>query len=88
MDRWAIVVVYGPAHDEFKPAFLSELSSFCSAIDCPLIVGGDFNILRTVLEKNKPSVLNSSFALFNYIINTMGLREIDMTGGKYTWSNK
>jgi hypothetical protein len=66
MCRWAIVVVYGPAHDEFKPPFLSELSSFCSAIDCPLIVGGDFNILRTVLKKNKPFVLHSSFILLYY----------------------
>jgi exonuclease III len=88
MCRWAIIVVYGPTHDEFKPAFLAELSSFCSAIDCPFIVGGDFNILRTLLEKNKPLVLHSSSTLFNSIINIMGLREIHMTGGKYTWLNK
>jgi hypothetical protein len=86
MCRWAIVVVYGPAHDEFKPAFLSELSSFCSAIYCPLIVGGDFNILRTVLKKIKPPCYIP--LLFNYIIDTMVLREIHMVGGKYTWSNK
>jgi hypothetical protein len=29
-------------------------------------VGGDFNILRTVLKKNKPSMLNSSFIQLYY----------------------
>jgi hypothetical protein len=51
-------------------------------------VGGDFNIMRTVLDKNKPSILPHSSDLFNSIINTFGLGEIYMTGGKYTWSNE
>jgi exonuclease III len=86
--RWAAIVVYGPAHDNKKDEFLAELSLFCNSIDCPYFVGGDFNILRTVAEKNKPCVLSHYSDTFNSIIHTLCLREIHMTGGLYTWSNK
>jgi exonuclease III len=86
--RWAVIVVYGPAHDDLKDDFLAELSLFCNCVDCPFIVGGDFNILRSVLDKNKPTVLPHCSDVFNSIIHTLSLREIQMTGGKYTWSNK
>lgn len=45
------------AHEEFKVEFLTaELSGFCNNIDCPLYVGGDFNILRHAGDKNKKAV--------------------------------
>jgi exonuclease III len=86
--RWAVIVVYGPAHEEFKAKFLAELVSFCNCVDCPYIVGGDFNILCSVKEKNKPCALPHSSEVFNSVINTLGLREIHMAGGRFTWSNK
>ena len=86
------MVVYGPghepAHEDLKAGFLAELSVVCQGIDCPYIVGGDFNILRHVLEKNKPIILAHSSALFNSVIHTLCLREIHMAGGLYTWSDK
>ena len=50
---WALVVVYGAAQDELKEDFLVEMASFCSHIDIPYIIGGDFNILRGVMTRIK-----------------------------------
>jgi hypothetical protein len=55
---------------------------------CPYIVGGDFNILRHSGEKNMNFTPSHFSDLFNTIIHSLGLREIYMHGGKYTWSNK
>jgi hypothetical protein len=44
--KWALVVVYGPAQDEHKESFLAELVNMCSHESLPLIIGGDYNILR------------------------------------------
>jgi hypothetical protein len=86
--NWALIVVYGAAQEENKNDFLTELASFCHGILMPYIVGGDFNILRHSGEKNKNFTHTHTSDLFNSIIHTMGLREIFMHGGKYTWSNK
>jgi hypothetical protein len=49
--KWALVVVYGPAQDEFKESFLAELVNMCSHERLLLLVGGDYNILRNSSEK-------------------------------------
>lgn len=51
--EWALLVVYGAAHDENKPEFLAELSSVCHRIKTPYLVGGDFNIIRHCGKKIK-----------------------------------
>ena len=86
--NYCVLVVYGSAHEEHKVEFLTELSDMCGNITYPYIVGGDFNILRYAREKNKRTRTSHASDLFNYIINTFCLREVDMNGGLYTWSNK
>lgn len=85
---WSLLTVYGAAHDEHKPEFLAELSSFCHKTRMPYLVGGDFNILRHNGEKNKQSSMSHFSAVFNSVIHLLGLREIFMSGGCFTWSNK
>ncbi|PNT69281.1 hypothetical protein BRADI_3g52631v3, partial [Brachypodium distachyon] len=86
-ERWSLLTVYGAAHPEFREEFLAELAAFCNAVDCPFIVGGDFNILRHAGKKNIMFTPSHSSALFNTIIHSLSLREIYMNGGLYTWSN-
>ena len=50
---WTLCSVYGAAHEGDKNDFLSELADFCCHIQTPLLIGGDFNILRHSGEKNK-----------------------------------
>jgi hypothetical protein len=44
--EWILMAVYGPAQEEKKDNFLQELAHACSTETLPLLVGGDFNILR------------------------------------------
>jgi exonuclease III len=79
--------IYGAAQEEDKEAFLAELGAVCSNQRNPMLIGGDFNILRFSFEKNKETRRNRWSSMFNAIINSHDLREIDMSGGQYTWSN-
>ena len=51
--RWVLMAVYGVAQEDRKHEFLAELVRACSScVNKPLLVGGDFNIIRNPLEKN------------------------------------
>ena len=39
-------------------------------------------------EKNKKTSMSHFSEVFNSVLHLLGLREIYMTGGCYTWSNK
>ena len=60
----SLVTVYGPAHEEGRETFLAELAQICSTNVYPMILGGDFNILRFSSEKNKSFPGNKSTDLF------------------------
>lgn len=78
--KWNLLVVYGAAHDDQKNNFLTELSTFCSRNHDPIIIGGDFNIIRYSYERNKLHGTHRFSGLFNSLINFYELREIVMTG--------
>jgi hypothetical protein len=46
-----LVVVYGAAQDEENNIFIQELVQACNVADLPLVVGSDFNIIRSSREK-------------------------------------
>jgi exonuclease III len=50
--EWILIAVYGAAQEEEKDRFLRELVQTCKVENLPLIVGGDFNIIRKAQEKN------------------------------------
>lgn len=85
--KWNLLVVYGAAHDEYKMSFLAELSHFCANNNEPMIIGGDFNIIRYLKEKNTMDGVHRHIALFNSLIHFYELRELAMNGGLFTWSN-
>jgi hypothetical protein len=74
-----LITIYGPTHEERREQFLRELSTICAKNELPMIVGGDFNILRYSNEKNKTFYANRFSDMFN--------REIALNGGRFTWSN-
>jgi hypothetical protein len=84
---WNFINVYGAAQNDHKQKFLSELSSFCSNCSHPMLIGGDFNILRKDSDKNKPGGTNKWSSLFNSIIDVHDLIELDLSGRLFTWSN-
>jgi hypothetical protein len=49
---WEVINVYGPVQYEFKGQFLQELYQKIRACDVPIMVGGDFNMIRYAHEKS------------------------------------
>lgn len=85
--KWNLLVVYGAAHEENKNVFLTELAHFCSSSSEPLLIGGDFNIIRYANERNSNTGVHRHSGMFNFLIHLYELRELIMTGGRFTWSN-
>jgi hypothetical protein len=74
----------GPVH---KPDFFAELVRMCELETLPLLLGGDFNILRSHQDKNNDNYnLRWSF-YFSTIIESLDLREIILSGHQFTWAN-
>lgn len=73
---WALVAVYGAAQDKQKPEFLAELVHICENEPLPILVGGDFNIIRRKEEKNNENFNARWPFIFNAIIESLDLREI------------
>ena len=71
--HWCLVAVYGEAQLEFKEKFLTKLVQACRKVSLPLLVGGDFNIIRNPSEKNNDNYDGRWPFLFNAIIDGLNL---------------
>ena len=87
-EHWACFVVYGPADHRRTEEFLSELSSAITACPLPLVVGGDFNLIRGSEDKNNDNINWPRVHKFNDFIANLALREIRRGGSRYTWTNR
>ncbi|KAE8821701.1 hypothetical protein D1007_00107 [Hordeum vulgare] len=85
--KWEIVIMYGPADHRRSPAFLVELHQKISNSLLPVVVGGDFNLILSPNEKNNDRINLPRMQLFNDWIAELGLREIERTGARFTWTN-
>ena len=85
--QWVLVAVYGAAQTQFKEKFLTELVHACRKESLPILIGGDFNIIRHSNEKNNDKFEYRWPFLFNAVINNLDLREIVLSGRQYTWTN-
>ena len=86
--QWVLVSVYGAAQDEYKQQFLSELVRLCENEPLPMMVGGDFNMIRKPEEKNNDNYNPRWPILFNAIIQSLELRELELSGRQYTWASR
>ena len=85
---WTLVVVYGAAQDNLKPDFLAELVRICENETLPTLVGGDFNIIRRQEDKNNPNFNARWPFIFNAIIESLNLKELELSGRQYTWASR
>ena len=86
--EWSLVVVYGAAQNDHKGEFLAELVRMCDNEPLPLLVGGDFNIMRRQSDKNTANFNTRWPFVFNAIIESLDLREIELSGRQFTWANR
>lgn len=86
--EWYLMNVYGPAHEDRKLESLEEITNRIQTLDRPVLIGGDFNLVRTREEKSSGNVNVHLMDAFNEMIETTSLWELQRTGSRYTWSNK
>lgn len=86
--QWEIINVYGPVQLERKGHFLQELTAKISSVSCPVVVGGDFNLIRYAWEKSTDNLDQGWMDAFNLFIDENGLKEMHRKRGKFTWTNK
>ena len=86
-EHWTCFVVYGPADHRRTDEFLSEMTTAISACSLPLVVGGDFNLIRGSEDKNNDNINWPRVHKFNDFIANLALWEIRRGGSRYTWTN-
>jgi hypothetical protein len=62
----------------------SACQQSCSKEKLPLCTGGDFNIIRNSSEKNNNRFEERWPFLFDVVIDSLDLREIELSGRKFT----
>jgi hypothetical protein len=83
-----VMGIYGPADHEGSRTFLEEISAKVARSTIPLLMGGDFNLIRTTNDKNNDNLNWRLMDLFNKHIATWALREIPRSGARFTWTNR
>ena len=81
------MIVYGSAYPEFKMDFVAELHDILDSASYPILICGDFNLVRNESEKSSGLVNHHTTFLFNDWINRWGLLEISISNRGFIWSN-
>jgi hypothetical protein len=68
--------------------FLGELEREVLACQYPIVIGGNFNLIRAASDKNNMNLNWPRIHKFKYAIATMYLREVSRAGAHFTWTNK
>jgi hypothetical protein len=50
--KWKLVVIYGSTYEEGKQEFIDELHQIMHSWQGPILLGGDFNLVRNSREKS------------------------------------
>jgi endonuclease/exonuclease/phosphatase (EEP) superfamily protein YafD len=85
---FTFVGVYGPADHSRSGAFLAELEQTVSRSQFPVLVAGDFNLIRGRADKSNRNIDWPRVNLFNDCIAHMFLSDVARTGARFTWSNQ
>ena len=76
--RWALVAVYGAAQPQLK--LLADLVQVCGDETSHILIGGDLNMTRRREENNNENFDGRWSFMFNNIIESMDLRQTELTG--------
>lgn len=76
--------MYGPVPDDRKVMFLQELFQKIQRTTIPIVIGGDFNMIRYAHEKSTDNINFTWLEMFNSFIEDCMLREIVRNGSRYT----
>eukprot|EP00253_Pinus_taeda_P005056 PITA_05056 len=90
MDTYLVTNVYGPQRMDEKLRFLDSLMDLRERyVEMPWIMGGDFNMIKSLSEKKGGTrTLNKYSLAFQTFLDTMKLVDIDLSNGLFTWNNR
>ena len=80
-------MVYGPQGDRETIEFLRELRALKSVVGQKWLVIGDFNLILTAEDKSNNNLNRRLMGEFRSTLNYLELKEINLRGRKYTWTN-
>lgn len=86
--KWVLTNVYGPCSREGKIEFTNWLKDIQMPDDVEWLLVGDFNLMTSPSDRNKPGGDVTEMFLFNEAISAVRLVELPLQGRKYTWTNK
>jgi hypothetical protein len=86
-DIFYVTNVYAPCDTEGRTEFIEWFMTLDSSLYDLWIVMGDFNMIRSTADRNRPGGNLSNILHFNSIIQEHDLEEIPLKGRNYTWSN-
>jgi exonuclease III len=84
---WTLTNIYAPCVDNEQFQFLQWIHNIHIPADENYMMVGDFNLIRSPQDRNRPGGNVNEMLLFNEAISQVGLLHIPLKGRKYTWSN-
>jgi hypothetical protein len=84
---WTIIGVYGPQGDLEKKIVIRELRHLKQQVRSQWLILGDFNLIYMLQDKNNDRVNRDIMLRFKRAIDYLEIKEINLVGKKYTWSN-
>jgi hypothetical protein len=85
---WWLTMVYGLTAEDLKQVFLDKLCLLRAGLDGPWAVAGNFNLIKDARDKNNSRLNRRSMDMFQRCLNDLELRECNLLGRRYTWSNE
>jgi len=86
-NEWWLTVVYGPQRDQEKLEFLREIRAVHTTVSDKWLVLGDFNLILDARDKSNSNLNRRMMAAFRDTVQALELKELNLTGRKFTWSN-
>ena len=80
--RWGCLSVY----KEERECLWEEIGAIRGIWEEPWCLGGDFNITLFQRERNRQGRITPTMRRFAYIIDDLGLVDLPLQGGVFTWS--
>jgi hypothetical protein len=87
MVDWCLTAVYGPQEDQEKLLFLGELRWMKQVASEKWLLIGDFNLILQARDKSNNNLNRRLMGAFQDAIQDFELKELNLLGRKFTWSN-
>ena len=83
---WVFTGVYGPFTKNERDCMWDEIRAIRGVWEEPWCVGGDFNVILSQNERNRQGRISAAMRKFAQFIDELGLIDLPLQGGDYTWS--